>query len=427
MIRTSIVLLLAGALCVSGMMLTSLPIRADGAPVIDFGTDPPPTTEPGETPAVPETLPTKVIIREIYDTGDFAAADVAYQRWASYWGEDDPALLVLTQRAVLTKQYQDGKFEALVAMAKAGDTEATTLLRNAVLATSTEMPPETLATSIRLLAMQGDKSLLNTLRLALYMEDPAVVQAAIDALGYLGDTRAVPDLLELLAKADPARSVAVARSLYWLGAGKQVQKQFLPQLEFPLQGAREKAALVLAATNNPEGWPIIQKMLTEKQAPYYPLALSVLTAVPSDESRGFLTTALAGSEEEQLAALQSTDILPAEKLDPLLLRMLRDAKSPAAVREASLARLVARGNMTVLKDVRAYASNLGKEVPASLKVAAINALGAYGLMESTPVREMIRQRVAVPDESDAELLASMQQVSLGARTALLRYGLNKPQ
>lgn len=369
-------------------------------------------TESGTgTAAAKAAIASKASIRALLENGKIAEAEAGYLEWAAYWHEDDPALIIQLERANFMQQYKNGMFESLVALVTAGDGEAIATVRTLILAGGTKLTPEQYVTAIRIAGQRRDTAVLNVLRLALYHEDAGVVNAAIEALGNIGDKRVAPELLTLFDEADVTRSIQLATALDQLGAAKQVRLRFSPQLRFPQDGAREKAALTLAAVGDPEGWATLRQILTEKKAPYYLLALSVLGKLPSQESQAFVSQALTGEPTEQQAALASLNLFPEKVLNDQLLEMLRDGTRPVPVRVAAIELLTARANTAAVKPLRAMAGT--QDEPAAVKAAAMQSLVKFGILHENAVREMYRQRFSHEDED----------VARAARTALLTFSL----
>jgi len=399
------------------------------------GTTTAPATSETPSPAGTNTqasgkFPSKSAIHDALAEGHPVDAESAYLAWVSYWGEDDPTLLISVEHEVLLQQFRAGKFAALIAMVKAGDPEATSVLKSLVVSGRGKLPVADFAAAIRMLGQSQDKELLNTLRLTLYSEDKEVVNAAIEALGNLGDMRVVPELMRMFEKADVERAVCLARALTKLGAAKELQKRYLPQLHFPLPGASEKAALILGATGNPTGWAVINKIMTEKEPTYYPLVLTILSALPSAESQAWVAQGLAGSEQEQLAALKSISVFPVQRKQAYLLQLSRDAKATIGVRVAAIDALGETRTDRALKELRTAAlrwepSDPSKESPArdpeqvkaEAKVtgAAILSLQKWGMFKDNEFRKFFRIRI---DEEKWD-----ENVVLAARTAMLRFAL----
>ena len=360
-----------------------------------------------------EPFPTKALIRDMVEQGKTSNAEAAYLEWASYWQDDDPRLIVYVLRNKLMDDYRGGNNAALIALAQAGDREAANVLSQQVLSSGENWPPSDLIPAIQFIGRNGDKGVINVLRSVLYNEDPGVVNATIEALGNLGDARVAAELMKLFDDADLERSVVLARALVKLGKVKQVSARFVPQLQFPLPGVREKAALVLAAIGQPKGWPLVHHMLQTKEAPYYPLAVVALSALPTDESAAYVSEALTGEEEEQLAALQSINVLPAEKADAVLLTILRDEARPASVRVQAI-RMISARRLEAAAELRKLATKLNSEDPV-VKGEAMMALATYNLLVEYPVREVVRQRIGGDEEP----------VARASRTVLLSYALKQ--
>jgi len=170
---------------------------------------------------------------------------------------------------------------------------------------------------------------------------------------------------------------------------------------------------VLAAVGQQKGWPHILHMLQAKEAPYYPLAVTVLGALPTQESISFVTTALVGEEEEQLAAMQSIHVFPASRIEPALFAILRDDNRRTSVRVQAMRMLTARRSDRLPPELRALAMQLDGGDPL-LKVEAMMSLPAFGQLHTFDAREAIRQRIT-SDEED---------VARAARAALVSYMLN---
>jgi HEAT repeat protein len=382
-----------------------------------------PTPEP---PAPPK--PTKQAIRAMVAEGKALEAEQQYLDWASYWHEDEPALIAIIEHAVLLQLYRDGKFAALMGMVQAGDPEARDVLRAVVLSSGNELKPEDYAKGIRLMGEFKEQSTLNTLRLLIYHENPTIVLAAIDAMGNLGDKRVVNDLLTLFDDADLERSVHVAAALRKLGAAKQVRTRFVAMLKYPQAGDKERAALTLAAAGCPEGWTTVHQMLVSKMENYYPLVVTTLIALPSEESRAFVERALNGNEAEILAGLQCIDLLPAARIDAALLDILRDADRPLAARLETVRLLMQRRTAGAIRDFRTLAATLDDDdmtvkvsettakVDPAVKAAAMTALPLYLDIYDPDLLEMVRERVRGKNEA----------VALAARVALYQYAINPP-
>ncbi len=360
-------------------------------------------------------FPTKGMIREAIEKEQFAEAEQAYLSWSSYWQEEDAPMLARIAQGILMNEFRDGKNAALVALAQAGDREALNVLTAQVLSDGNSWPSADLIPAIRFIGESGDRSALNVLRSLLFNDDPAVVNATIEALGDVGDARVAGELTKLFDEADPERSVLLARTLARLGQAKAVQARFEPQLKFPLPGIREKAALVLAALGNQVGWPLLHNMLQAKEAPYYPLVVTVLGALPTQESLAFVSAALNGKEApEQLAALQSINVLPADKLVATLLGIVRDTDRPVSVRIQAIRLLGTRVPPAAAKEMRLLATNLA-EGDAEVKAEAMMTLKAFGLLANPGVREVVRQRIRSEEEP----------VARAARAVLLSYALTQ--
>lgn len=381
-------------------------------PVADTGE--PETAEP-VTDAMPaQAFPTKALIRDMVEQGKSGDAEAAYLEWASYWKDDDARLIVYVLRNKLMDDYRGGNNAALVALAQSGDREAANVLGQQVLSSGENWPPSDLIPAIQFIGRNGDKGVLNVLRSVMYNEDPGVVNAAIEALGNLGDERVASEMMKLFDDADPQRSVVLARALAKLGKAKQVSARFVPQLQFPLPGIREKAALVLAAIGQPKGWPLVHHMLQTKEAPYYPLAIVALGSLPTDESAAYVSAALAGEEEEQLAALSSINVLPTEKGNAALLAIMRDETRPTSVRVQAIRMITARRLDGTADELRKLATKLGDEEPV-VKGEAMMALVNFDLLAEYPVREVVRQRITSDEEP----------VARASRTVLLSYALKQ--
>ena len=407
--------------------------------------DQPIVAKPVEQPNTEK--PSKLAIHDLLEDGKVKQAEDAYLEWASYWHDDDAALIVLVERAVLEQQFKDGKNGALLALAQSGDKEAMNIITAKALSGGSNWTPTDMAPAIKLMAKSTDKNTENTLRTLLYYKDAPVVNATIEVLGSLGDRRMIPVLYRMFDDADAERSVYLTFALARLGDAKQVRARFQPQLRFPMPGAREKAALVLAALGDPICWPMLNRILQEKKAPYYPLALITLSSLPFPDSQSYVTQALAGSEAEQLAALKSLSILPPENIESTLISLLRDTAQPLSVRQFAVQLLTERKSQRALKEMLAlaqvvvpmseaqksaitehdlrtltekyYGSNpqdkaAAMKAQAPVAAAAMKSLTDYGLLKDFIVRESIRQQFANPED----------EIARAARVALYNYALS---
>jgi len=365
--------------------------------------------------AVPaEQFPTKALIRDMVVQGKMTEAELSYLTWSSYWKEDDPSLIIAVLRGKLMDEFRNGNNAALIALAQAGDNDALNVLGAQGLARGENWPPSDLVPAIRLIGNTGDKNALNILRSVLYNDDAGVVNATIEALGNIGDPRIAPELNKMFDDADPERSIALARALAKLGKAKEVKARFLPQLQFPLPGVSEKAALVLASLGQSKGWPLVQNMLQTNEPPYYPLAITTLSSLPTRESAAYISEALAGEEKEQLAALQSINVLPDDKIDGTLLMMMRDETRPASVRVQAIRLIAARRLDNTAGEMRVLATKLG-EGDADVKGAAMLTLASFDMLKAFSVREVVRQRITSDEEP----------VALASRAVLLSYALKE--
>lgn len=429
-----IVALSLGIALVTGAFWLPAPARAQAGDVTVEETDTGTTTKPADTttpatdtttpatdtttpvtetaPAAPP-VPSKAMIRDMFEQGKVTEAETAYLSWAAYWQIDDPVLVVPIIRTELMNEFRAGKPVALIGLAQAGDKEALNVLLAQVLSNGDKWPPTDLIPALRFIGLSGNKEAQNVLRTMLYNENPGVVNAAIEALGNLRDPRVAPELNKMLDEADLERSVVLVGALAKLGKSKQLLARFEPQLKFPLPGVQEKAALVLAALGQQKGWPQIQHMLQAKEAPYYPLAITVLGALPTQESVAFVTAALSGNENEQLAGLQSLNILPAEKQEATLMLIMHDENRATSVRVQAIRMLAARKVDRAAKDLRILATKLDGEDPI-VKAEAMASLPAFGMTREFSVREVIRQRISSDEEA----------VARAARVALLSYALS---
>jgi len=402
-------------------------------------TPPTSTATPAAVTPVSTGFPSKSTIHDALSDGHLFEAEQAYLEWVSFWGEDDPALATAIEHAILLRAYNNGNFTALTDMVKAGDREAIKLLRMQVSAGKSDLPPTEIADALRILGRYKDKASFDTLRLSLFNNDNNLVNAAIEALGYMGDKRAIPDLEALFAKADLERSVALVRALTHLGMGAQLQKRYLMQLHFPFPGAREKAALLLAALGNAAGWSVIAGMFPAKDPAYYPLVLTVLSALPSSQSQAWVAEGLAGSEQEQLAALQSLSVFAASQQESVLLRLLHDAKTPQKVRLLVVNYLSGINSMRAYKELHSLAMRFepcdpkdpgaiipldpeqAKRDPGQVKLESqITAQALLGLLQwgqekNSEYRRYLRIRI---DDH-----AWNQEVVLAVRASMLKYAL----
>jgi len=412
------------------MLLAAMPVGAEEAAL---AATPQPAAVPAPpvpvSQAVPTAVPaapvsasesakkivTKNEIRDLLLMGNVHGAETAYLAWASCWQEEDPAMLAEIERGVLMKQYKAGDIYALDAMLRVNDPGAMVVLRSKGLLTNPDLTPDQRAALITLVGRYGDASAYRTLREALHADDNQVVNAAIVALGSLGDRRAAPILLKMFDEADLNRSLLLAQSLTQMGAGRQVAVLFAPQLKSTEPQVAERAALMLGMTGNSEGWVIIRHLVASKVTPFYPDALRVLAKLPLEESRDYVTQALeSGGEVERLAALQSIAILPPATMNAELRHLLRVKDCPPAVREKVIQLIAKTSEMErATPDIRAMALANGGEA-AMVKDAAMLSL-PVDTLESLEDRDQLRQMVYSNDP----------QIASAARATLLGYAISQ--
>jgi HEAT repeat protein len=419
-----------------------------GTPPISLYPPIPTTTVPatGATSIVPlNPLEGKVLskyeIRGQLEDGRYAEAEMSYIHWSAFWHMDDPVLFAQIEQGVLVHEYLDGSMTGLIALAQAGDPRARDILLSAVLAdtvtqsdtagaTTQPLTAEELARmseAVRIIGENGDKKIVNALMVILKSGTPDLALATIRDLGTLGDKRVIPELMKefdrtdltvsdnptqdtLLAQtADLTKDVYLARALQRLGGAKLVITRFLPQLRFPGAETRIRAALILAAAGDASGWANVYQVVMNKPAPYYPLALVALGGLADGVAN--VKSALLGTEEEQLAALESIDIIPQSDRDALLLKLMGDATQPDAVRVRAIELLTAENNSDARKPIRNIAFSKDTTIPKAVTIAAIIAIAKLGMLNSTSARDELRRRIA--EAADPDIVRA-------CRAALLR-------
>ena len=167
--------------------------------------DPPPTTPPGEvvidlntTNTAPrETIPTRQQIYQLIQQNNFVEAEEEYNILVNSWGEDDTELLATMETAVLQQQSSTGDEQALFALLRAGDRSTLTLFRQQLRSGDTQLAKSDQLKAIRLLGNNKQAVDYPLLTGLLKNDDPEIVNTAILALGDMGQTKAIEELLAL--------------------------------------------------------------------------------------------------------------------------------------------------------------------------------------------------------------------------------------
>jgi HEAT repeat protein len=367
------------------------------------------TSAKSTTPA--KGIPTEAVIKKLLSAEKFVEAEEAYMRMVAGWHEEKPALAVQVEAGLLAKQSQDGDAEALVALVRAGELNGMNTIRDMLRTGKMNLSPAQQATVTRFLGVNGSFADMNLLKGQLSSTTPAIVNAAIDGLGSLGDTNILPDLYLLAAKSDINRSLLIARAVYQMGAKDDLIARYQVQLDTPFEYPKVRAAMMLASNGDKSGWALLQKALTEKTPQVYPAVLSVLGEIDVPEAQQYVLAGLAGNEAEKLAALQSIRALSITKIDDTLSAMLADPKNSMTVKLAVIDQLMLRNTGAARKTLQKTATISGDNT--QLAVAAINALSQCGAIADDGVRGTIRVLA----------LSDNRQIATAARAALLKNAL----
>ncbi|MEI7834288.1 MAG: hypothetical protein WCJ56_13955 [bacterium] len=375
-------------------------------PPVTTGTITPPKN-PVATSAQKQTILTKAEIRTLLADGKYLEAEKAYHTWAAYWFEEDSRLLAQIEQSVLIQQYRDGDFKALLALTEAGDPQAKGLLQGVLLndpitqgsltddakKLATPAHIQDLVAAVNLSRLTGDKSLLNALMLVAKSNNTPLVNNAIEAVGDLGDTRVIPDLLKLLDTANTEQTVYLARALDKLGAGNAVVTRFTAQLRFPEAATRTRASLALGAVGDMAGGINIFQLLAKKD----PIAIIALGGLKSETSQAYILEALNGSEAEQLAAMKSLGVVGDSaqvKLQQQMLLLLRNVTMPDSVRIAAIKwcaeQTKLNSSLNIPSTIWSVALSDDKSQPDSVRAAAISASVKLGMLSSQTRRNLQR-------------------------------------
>lgn len=383
-------------------------------PPITQPTAQPPATQPATpvAPAAPKRAPvSRASIEKLLEKGSFADAEEAYLDWSGAWHRDDPELLVQVEGRLLNAQVSEkGDKNAVIALAQAGDPATLKTVRDMLRNGTTDLSSTQYAAVIRALGTRGNIADRPLLVKMLTNADPALIDAAIDALGSLRDSAAIPNLYAIAPYGDLSRCVRIARAVAKIGATSQLAERYLVQVNMPLIGIDERASLMLCVSGNVKGWALVKKMLDEKTPAYYPLALSVLGRLQVVGTQDYVLAGLKGNEQEQLAAIRSINALPSDEIDSTLQGICMNEKATLPVRQTAIAMLAERfsaESATALQDV--LASERKEDIP--LKTAAISAAEQRGLLEDDTVRGLVRIQMVSDDT----------QTALAARAAMLAY------
>ena len=378
-----------------------------------------------------QTILTKAEIRAMVADGKYQEAEKAYHTWATYWFEEDARLLAQIEQAVLMQQYRDGDFKALLALTEAGDPQGKGLLQGILLndpltqgnlsddikLVTTSAHLQDLVAAVKLSHMTGDKSFLNALMLAVKSSNKVLSNNAIEAVGDLGDTRVVPDLLKVLDTADTEQTVYLARALDKLGAGKYVVTRFTAQLHFPDATKRMKAVLALGSVGDMAGGINVYQLLSKKD----PLAIIALGGMKSETSQAYVLEALNGTEVEQLAAIKSLNVIGDSaqvKLQQQMLQLIRNVNIPDSVRIEAIKWCAAQpkliSTVNIPNAIWSVALSDDNSQSDSVRAAAISASAKLGSLKTQTKRNSLRPLVS-------ELNTT---IATAARESYLYYALH---
>ncbi len=329
-------------------------------------------------------------IADLSKKGEWLKAEKEYSKWTRFWQEESLFILQQIERSYLIERYEKGKFSALAAMVKANDGEAMLLMRSIIADEGKDLSVQDYASAIKILGDLNDRLAINSLRLALYNKDTRVVTAALDTLGIIGDLRTIPELPSLIDIKDVDVSIHAVRALNKMGEVKKVKEKFAPQVNFPDPVVRIFAGVMLYSIGDFSRWTDVREVLVNKTPGYYPSILSIIGQQKNKESEKAIRDALTGTEEEQLAAIDGIDALPANDIEQTLLAVQRSKDYPVSVRILAFNELIKRQSSLIGRDIWDYATETNNvAVPQELKVAAILGLPEYKMLNSQKVRTML--------------------------------------
>ncbi|MEI6520762.1 MAG: hypothetical protein WCO98_12105 [bacterium] len=364
-------------------------------------------------------------IADLAKKDEWLKAEKEYSLWTRFWDEESLFILQQIERSYLVERYSKGKFSALAAMVRCGDGEATLLMRGVIADEGKELSTEDYASAIKILGDLNDKLAVNSLRLALYNKDSRVVTAALDTLGIIGDLRTVPELPSLIDIKNIDVSIHAARALDKMGEVAKVKSKFGPQVNFPDPATRVFASVMLYSIGDFSKWNDVKEILAAKTPGYYPAILSIIGQQRKAESEKAIRDALLGGEDEQLAAIDGIDALPANDVEQTLLAVERSKDYPVSVRIAAFNALIKRQSNLIGRDIWDYATETqSTSVPQELKVAAIIGLPSYKLLNSQKVRSMLMDESSLlsipPADADNETKKQWGTYLDACRAALMQ-------
>lgn len=344
-------------------------------------------------------------IEQLLDSGDVAAAETAYLDWANAWHEDDIALLAKVESAVLREKYQAGDKEAFVGLVQVDDPDALNTLREEKETLSSTQ----LAMCLRILGTFRDTKNLPFITKCASSSSAEVAEAAVMALGNYRGEEVYEQLRKLVAHADLQLSTTIVRMMVKVEGQGPVIQRYQYQTESKFTTMPERPYLMLAAAGSSAVWPQIKAMLDAQKAPFSLVALSVLDAMPVAEATPYVEAGLKGDESEQLAAMRSIALLPADKIESALIAMLTDTAKPLNVRLAA-AQLLAQQNTADGASTLSKIA-LDKMADVTLRKAALADLVASNAGKNTSVRNVVTVLMKRNEES----------MQVAARIALLHY------
>lgn len=239
-----------------------------------------------------------------------------------------------------------------------------------------KLPAAGQAALVETLAARGDRAAGPAVQALFSAKDPAVVLAAVSALGVLGGEDSVQPLCRA-ADAWPNVQAAARTALARLDA-PGVDARLLDLAARHDGGAQAEAVRALGARRTAGAGRVLLEAVDNGDERVSAAALEALAAAGGPDTYGRLVQRLAAAgsanhpEEiaQAVAAVGSRISAPAERAAPVLLAL---ATAPAAAKPALLRVLAAGGGPQALEAVRGYL----KDNDAAVREAAVRALAAW--------------------------------------------------
>jgi len=291
-------------------------------------------------------IPSRDLIKSYTLQGRYAIAEKLYIYWANSWSDEEPAMLLDIEIPYLHQLASEGNAEAFEALLYIDDLTAMSNMRvilSEVGGTATlkeiGFTSANLPDFIRAFGKSAYSSDAELLLPWLEYGDYNTITATIDAIGELGNNNVWIKLSEISGTADLNQSIHIARTSKKLDL-KALKDRYITQYnEFSTWDyIYKRAAILLTVSGDITSWSTVSSILNDKEADFYPVALSALGDFRYIEAAPYVAKAMNGSATEQRYATESMSILSSEEISTIV----KDSSRPEYQRQKALTLLAYR-------------------------------------------------------------------------------------